>query len=251
MKFAPLSIQKLIPSRLLPLESIRTRLTAFVMIFNNCSPVRPKSLRSEAAFSESYELLWQFFHLVAGLGNHSLAENETLRLALERSTECALIAPKPFKPFREYNFFYRFQDFELREWSVNAPTYAFERSFLAGDLDHFVRQWQLLGLIEMLFTIIRRERPEETIRWLDLGCSRGFVANGVRLEDCLPDGNWEIFGVDSNKASVRIANKRAGARRTFLVGDAQGGDTPDRRQKDSTLYPPSNSSSILKIRSKR
>jgi hypothetical protein len=167
-----------------------------------------------------YELLWRYFHFVESLHHHSLADNETFALALSRAGDCR-IAPKPFKPFRDYDFFYRFQEFQLRHWSVQAPTFGFERSLLAGDLDHFVRQWQLLGLIEMLFTILRRERPDETIRWLDLGCGRGFIANSVRVEDCLPDGKWQIVGVDRNQSSVSIANKRAGPRRIFLVGDAR------------------------------
>jgi len=169
---------------------------------------------------ESYRTLWEFYHLVVGVGAHSLARNETIRLALERAADC-VIAPKSFKPFREYVFFYRFKDFHARQSSSRAPSHVFDRSQLEGSINHYVRYWQLLGLIEMLFAIIRRERPEETIRWLDLGCARGIVANAVRLEEILPDGNWEIIGVDWNEAAVEIANKRAGPRRTFLVGDVK------------------------------
>jgi hypothetical protein len=169
---------------------------------------------------ESYRILWQFFHLVVSLVNHSLAENETFRLALEQSENC-LIAPKPFKPFREYVFFYRFQAFASRESSLNAPTRPFARSLLGGSIDHYVRHWQLWGLVEMLFTIIRRQRPNETIRWLDLGCGRGSAVNAVRLEECLPDEDWQIVGIDWNESAIKIANKSAGLRRSFLVGDVK------------------------------
>jgi Methyltransferase domain len=194
----------------------------------NASRVRDELLRAGDADIDAachsllrgYTLLWQFFHLVESWRYHSLSENETFALALKRSAQC-VIGPKAFKPFREYEFFYRFQEFELEKWSIDAPTFTFSRSSLAGNIDHFVRQSQLFGLIEMLFMLIGKERPGETIRWLDLGCSRGVTANGIRLQEYLPDRNWEIVGVDWNESAVRIANKRADVGRTFLKGDAK------------------------------
>jgi hypothetical protein len=170
---------------------------------------------------ESYGLLWKFFHLVASWSTHSLAENETFHLALERSTQC-VIAPKAFKPFREYIFTYRFKDFGMRKKNAKGTARGFSRALLAGSMNHVVRKWQLIGLIEMLFTILRRERPNETIRWLDLGCGgRACAANCVRVEDYLPDENWEIVGVDWNESALEAAKLGAGPHRTFLLGDVK------------------------------
>ena len=85
---------------------------------------------------------------------------------MKRWKQCS-ITPKSFKPFAEYAFFYQFKEFQNRREDASSKPLFVDRSKLGGPVDHVVRKWQLIGLIEMLFTFIRRERPNETIRWLD------------------------------------------------------------------------------------
>ncbi len=167
-----------------------------------------------------YGTLWKVLQLLTSLQQHSLTENRTITLALDSSNK-GCILPKPFKNFEEYVFFYRFQEFQARRHVDKASPKPYTHWDISDNINHYIRIWQAVSLIEMLFVIIRHERPDEKIRWLDLGCSTGLMANLVRPEDRLPDRNWEIIGVDWNSSSVRVANERAGAQRTFLVGDAK------------------------------
>ena len=168
----------------------------------------------------SYDALWKLLHAVWSTAYHSPAENRTMRLAFDSRDKCA-IRPHAFKPFDEYIFFYRFQELQRRELATTLKAEPLKRSRYGGDIDHFVRAWQAVALIEMAFMMIRRQRPNETIRWLDLGCGNADITNLVQLETCLPDQNWEIVGVDWNASAIGIASKRAPAQRKFLVGDAK------------------------------
>lgn len=190
-------------------------------IQNSLQAMNPGSAaKAQDLLLQDYELLWRFFHLVSSWSAHSLAQNETFRLALDRKAD-AVIAPKAFKPFGEYVFFYRAQEFERRRKNIGGPACAANRSLLGGSISHVVRKWQVIGLIEMLFTLLRRERPNETLRWLDLGCGSGDAINCVRIEDYLPDENWEIIGVDWNKSNIDQAAREAKSNRTFLLGDVK------------------------------
>jgi hypothetical protein len=175
-------------------------------------------------FLDCYETIWKVLHVIASLAHHSLSQNKTVRLAVDPFKN-GVIAPRPYKPFGEYIFFYRFQEFRWRKYAKNMPAKPFIRWEIGNNIDHYTRIWQAVALIEILFMIIRRERPNETIRWLDLGCSEGLIANLVRLEECLPDRNWQIVGVDWNVSAIEIACKRAGPHRTFLVGDVKEATT--------------------------
>jgi Methyltransferase domain len=176
----------------------------------------PRLIRDQLL--DCYEIIWKVLHVITSLTHHSLEKNKTVRLATDKSTK-GVIVPRPYKPFDEYIFFYRFQDFYWKKTAKNTAPTQFTRWEIGNQVDHYVRLWQAVALVELLFMVIRRERPNETIRWLDLGCSNGVVTNLVRLEECLPDNNWEIVGVDWNASAIEMASKRAGPQRKFLVGD--------------------------------
>jgi hypothetical protein len=139
---------------------------------------------------DCYELNWKILHIINSFSHHDLEHNKIVRLAIDPSTK-GVIVPWPYKSFNEYVFFYRFQDFRWRNLSKNTTAVPYTRWEIGNQIDHYVRFWQVVALVELLFMVIRRERPNETIRWPDLGCSNGVVANVVRLEECLPDNNME------------------------------------------------------------
>jgi hypothetical protein len=165
-----------------------------------------------------YDILWQLLHIISSMAYHSLPGNKTMRLAVSSLAKCS-VKPHAFKPFHEYIFFYRFQELQRRQQSTTIRPEPLRPIDIGSDVDHYIRFWQAVQLVEMLFMMIRRQRPDETIRWLDLGCGVGHIANMVRLEECLPDHNWEIIGVDWNSSFIRMATKRAARQRKFLVGD--------------------------------
>ncbi len=165
-----------------------------------------------------YTTVWKLLHFIYSMKYHSFRSNKTLQFAMSH-WKGGEIRPLPFKPFREYLYFYRSQEFERRHAAKEAKQQRFIRWAYENQIDHFVRIWQVVSLVETIFMILRRERPHEKLRWLDLGCANGLITNMVRLEECLPDRDWEIIGVDWNASEIEIAKKRAGPQRTFILGD--------------------------------
>ena len=167
----------------------------------------------------AYVVLWEYFEHTASFRFHVPEANDTVHVATNVASQ-AFIGPHAFKPMSEYVFIYRFEAFLSRGPSRrNIGTYT--RTNIGGPIDHYVRIWQVVALIEMLFAVLRKERPNETIRWLDLGTGLGAIPNSVRLEDCLGDENWEVVGVDLNDSAIGFAQSHASPRRKFLVGDVR------------------------------
>ncbi|MCI0363943.1 MAG: methyltransferase domain-containing protein [Phycisphaerales bacterium] len=176
--------------------------------------------------SQLVEQLFSIRELAYWSQNWDARSNETWRILWQEDLPKGSLLPKPAKPLGEYLGYYEFRGLSSKRNTGNARTSqsASANRPLCKPLpfndssNHMVRQRTVVALIEYLFGVAGRRYPHETIRWLDLGCGSGRIANGVRVPDSVAD-RFEIVGLDYGADQVKRANAQAALNRRFIQAD--------------------------------
>ena len=124
--------------------------------------------------------------------------------------------PYPVKPKEEYDQFYESQTAVGRRDVLVEPNPVTEAELYSQLIDHptdhALRLATSICHIRMLLHMLQERHPGETIRWLDVGCGIGYIANRV---------SWsgEFVGIDVADALIDYANKtRFSDKYTYLSG---------------------------------
>jgi SAM-dependent methyltransferase len=130
----------------------------------------------------------------------------------------ALLSPTPFpvKTKEEYNQFYGLQTINTAGGvSVKSDQSAeinLYRQLIQNSTDHAFRLATSICHIKMLLLLLQERHPNESIKWLDVGCGIGYIANKVGF-----DG--EFVGIDVAEPLINYANEtRFSERYKYLTG---------------------------------
>lgn len=160
--------------------------------------------------------------------NWDVKNNQTWKLLLEQSPPQRGLLPKPVKPALEYGGLYALQTIQRRDLRgqhaqtqplIQPESGSVTAARKSGGINHAIRKEMVLTTIGILLRVLRRQFPNDTIRWLDLGCGGGQIVNGLQEPRDLGD-NFEFVGLDYNQSNVDRATSKAGKNRRFYAGDA-------------------------------
>jgi hypothetical protein len=120
---------------------------------------------------------------------------------------------------------YKTQDRQIREKHAGRTKAAVKkrrphvRLKVGSVLNHAFRRAAITGLVELLFGLVARRNPNRPIRWLDIACGDGQIANAVNPSK-LGAKTWEIVGCDFQPAKIEVARQQNTIGRHFQVADA-------------------------------
>ena len=131
------------------------------------------------------------------------------------------LTPLPAKPLQEYLDYYwiKGQGGALEKgFEAIDPTRPRARMAETGNLNHRVRLSQAASLCGFLLGRIAERFPGETIRWLDVGCGNGTIANNADVDQAILD-RVEIVGLDFGQSRVSQTSRSAARNRRFIAAD--------------------------------
>ncbi|PZO19643.1 MAG: hypothetical protein DCF25_08155 [Leptolyngbya foveolarum] len=132
--------------------------------------------------------------------------------------QSSLLSPTPFpvKTGGEYNQFYKLQKGATAGGVRAQPSDSVEtdlyRQLVLNPTDHAFRLATSICHIRMLLSMLKERHPNEEIRWLDVGCGIGYIANKVGF-------GGEFVGIDVAESLIAYANRtRFSDKYTYLAG---------------------------------
>jgi 2-polyprenyl-3-methyl-5-hydroxy-6-metoxy-1,4-benzoquinol methylase len=132
--------------------------------------------------------------------------------------QSSLLSPTPFpvKTEGEYNQFYKLQKGATAGGVRAQPSDSVEtdlyRQLVLNPTDHAFRLATSICHIRMLLSMLKERHPNEEIRWLDVGCGIGYIANKVGF-------GGEFVGIDVAESLIAYANRtRFSDKYTYLAG---------------------------------
>ena len=160
-------------------------------------------------------------------GNWPTENNDTIAAIRAGKLDAEAIKPHVRLPHDAYTEFYAKQSevVERRaarmwpKWEVDeGPEFAQPR--FGANINHAFRIAHAISLVEVLFGLVSRmPREAKTVRWMDIGCGTGEIANGVNPSKYGPV-EYEIVGCDFQSGKINLADKMAASGRRFVAGDA-------------------------------
>ncbi|MCA9304453.1 MAG: class I SAM-dependent methyltransferase [Phycisphaerales bacterium] len=156
------------------------------------------------------------------------SSNQTWSILTNGRCPVGTLGPKPVKPLSEYLNLYWFEgarSAERMRMRKNPPEFnpsirpSSRRIQSLAHLNHTARKLQASQLCSLLLYRLGAQYPNETIRWLDVGCGNGNIANSVHIPEWLED-RIEIIGLDFGEGMINNANQRAARNRRYMVANA-------------------------------
>lgn len=192
----------------------------------------PKDMLIEAA-----RLACDLYHLreqIWWMRDWDAPHNLTWDILVNRQCTPGSLGPKPVKPLQEYLDLYWFKgarnaaqtrkpEKQHREdvfsQNLRLDQHLDHRLPMLDSLNHTARRAQAAELCSLMLHRLGAQFPNETIRWLDVGCGNGKIANAARIPDWLQD-RIEIIGLDFGEGMIQHANKTAAKHRRYVVANA-------------------------------
>jgi SAM-dependent methyltransferase len=150
------------------------------------------------------------------MGYWDIATNKSWQQMVLKETGARSPIPFPIKTQAEYSQFYASQTMN-NAGGVSAKTIQCADQDLYHQLtqhptDHAFRLATSICQIKMLLVMLQERHPHEVIRWLDVGCGIGYIANRVGWEG-------EFVGIDVADALIDYANEtRFSDRYQYIAG---------------------------------
>lgn len=195
----------------------------------SAEPVSALQLRS--ALQAAAKLLCQLFQVREQLWwmrDWDAPNNQTWSILTKGRCPVGTLGPKPVKPLEEYLNLYWYEGARSAERIrgrrapikiAAADRPSSRRIKTLAHLNHTARKIQASDLCSLMLYRLGAQFPNETIRWLDVGCGNGNIANSVHIPDWLED-RIEIIGLDFGEGMIANANERAAKNRRYIVADA-------------------------------
>ncbi len=194
-------------------------------ISESATKKNPKEMLMEAA-----HLACDMFHLreqMWWMRDWHTDDNLTWEILVNKQCTPGSLGPKPVKPLKEYLDLYWFEgarnatqiQSSHAQTDEEANCQLDHRLDLLGSLNHSTRRAQAAELCSLMLHRLGAQYPNETIRWLDVGCGNGRIANAARIPEWLED-RVEIIGLDFGEGMVQQANRSAAKHRRYIVANA-------------------------------
>jgi SAM-dependent methyltransferase len=127
--------------------------------------------------------------------------------------------PYPIKTKKEYNDFYKGQDSDKTDLPPIKSRLNLDSSILLQDIynvnmatNHAIRLSNTINFVSWLINMLKERHPGEEIRWLDVGCGQGYVANRINF-------GGTVVGIDLANRAIKVANaSRLTEKHRFIVG---------------------------------
>jgi predicted O-methyltransferase YrrM len=134
--------------------------------------------------------------------NWQIENNLTWKTLIVPSSEPDSIPhPFPVKTKVEYDEFYQLQKIDTAGGAkIVDRNNKIKEGLKANPTDQAFRLATTISHIELILELLKERHPEETIRWLDIGCGIGYVANKVEF-----DGT--VIGIDVAESLISYANQ--------------------------------------------
>ena len=180
------------------------------------------------AFTKLLAQLFQIREQIWWMRDWDAANNQTWSIITNGRCPVGTLGPKPVKPLQEYLNLYWFQGARNADRkSSSDETTSLQPDIIPlrrrvntlGSINHTARKIQASELCSLLLSRLGAQFPEETIRWLDVGCGNGNIANSVYIPEWLED-RIEIIGLDFGEGMIENANQRAAKNRRYIVANA-------------------------------
>ncbi|MGV6814742.1 MAG: class I SAM-dependent methyltransferase [Phycisphaerales bacterium] len=192
------------------------------------SNILPKDLLIEAA-----HLACGLYHIreqIWWMRDWDASKNLTWDILVNRQCVPGTLGPKPVKPLQEYLDLYWFKGARNAAQNRTPENVQLQTDFsqnqqldhrlpLLDSLNHTTRRTQAAELCSLMLHRLGAQFPNETIRWLDVGCGNGKIANAARIPDWLQD-RIEIIGLDFGEGMIQHANRTAAKHRRYMVANA-------------------------------
>ncbi|HEY1960868.1 MAG TPA: class I SAM-dependent methyltransferase [Rhizomicrobium sp.] len=159
------------------------------------------------------------------LHHWDIQTNRTILAIVDGRLDPDEIRPHIRFPSATYDAEYASQSEQAGKRHKGPPSAVAERDFVplafGRNVNHAFRGSHAVALVETAFALIAATKGQSypTIRWMDIGCGRGEIANGVNPTQ-YASVKWEIVGCDFQEGRIEVANRRRSKGRTFIVGDA-------------------------------
>jgi len=195
-------------------------------VADSASKKIPKEMIMEAA-----HLVCSMFHLreqMWWMRDWHADDNLTWDIMVNKQCAPGTLGPKPVKPLNEYLELYWFKGARSAARKAPAGPLSADHEFsektdhplaLLESLNHTTRRAQAAELCSLMLHRLGAQHPNETIRWLDVGCGNGRIANAARIPEWLED-RVEIIGLDFGEGMIDYANKTAAKHRRYVVANA-------------------------------
>lgn len=181
------------------------------------------------AMSKLLGMLYQIREQIWWMRDWDAANNQTWKILTQNECPVGTLGPKPVRPLIEYLNWYWYRGARSAErMSRNASKRAqdafnerpaYRRINSINHLNHTTRKLQASNLCSMLLNRLGAQFPDETIRWLDVGCGNGEITNSFQIPDWLED-RVEIIGLDFGEGMIKFANEHAASNRRYMVANA-------------------------------
>ncbi len=127
--------------------------------------------------------------------------------------------PFPIKTKKEYNDFYKQESLGKKDLPPIKSRLNLDSSILLNEIfdvnkssTHAIRLSSTINFVSYLINMLKERHPDEEIRWLDVGCGQGYVANRINF-------GGTVVGIDLADRAIKFANaSRLTEKHRFIAG---------------------------------